>query len=872
MKTRRQSSIVAAVIGLIVLVTYLTLGSDPVELSTEDTTVDDAVSNAENDEDELVHTDVLAEIESLPEPSTSLQSARFTGDAEVDLPASSRGVIVLPDLVNGIQQRDISPPRPDVPPLTEMGWDIKDVRVKYVAVTDELIVAINSYGIVGDPDGNGDPGAFDPRWTNAGIAGADNPNLGTGEHVSLVLDLDSDGAYDIVVGTHEANDITNIGVHRYLQPDPPAPPGPRSYGDRVGTLATAPASPTSLSPDLVFSIADFSTLPGNDRSLDFGLNVMTGSSGAPHLGEDTLGDFANAVPVELDAEIGDIVWSDTDEDGVRDRDERGIANVEVKLRNADDDVVAETVTNSSGMYTFRVAPGNYVVEFTAPPRGIFTKRFATGDETKDSDADPATGRTSIVSVGTGDVDLTIDAGIIEFVPAPAIDIETLTEGEDADGPPGPELDVGSTATFTYLVTNTGNLPLTGIVVTDDHGVDVNCSPGDLGVGDSKSCTASTTVTEGAYRNVGTVIAFPGASDEDDLVPVADADPSNHLGVVPFVPAPSIDIETFTNGEDADEVTGPVLIAGETATFTYVVENTGNVDVIDVLVTDNVLGQVCSIEGLTPGEQTKCTAETTVSEGQYVTIGSVEAVPVYPLGVVLDAVSDDDPSHHFGAPAGPACAANIHGPRMYSGGTVRDETGFVAAAGSTIIIVTSEPGGSPDQPHEQVYVQVGDDLYGPTPVGLGSLEILVENTGPVTILHHSVVMNDTTRSNSVEYDWCGSDLTVPSVHTCPATLTGPRMYKGGIVTWDTELDAAPGSTISITSSEPGGSPGQPHEKVYVQVGDEVFGPTPNEHTTTTFDVATGGRVVVQHYSVINDDSDRANSVEVEICGSQLAPVR
>ena len=35
----------------------------------------------------------------------------------------------------------------------------------------------------------------------------------------------------------------------------------------------------------------------------------------------------------------------------------------------------------------------------------------------------------------------------------------LANGPDTDTPPGPHVPVGSTVTFTYVVTNTGNVPL-----------------------------------------------------------------------------------------------------------------------------------------------------------------------------------------------------------------------------------------------------------------------------------------------------------------------------------------------------------------------------------------------------------------------------
>ncbi|MFW2333091.1 hypothetical protein, partial [Ilumatobacter sp.] len=46
--------------------------------------------------------------------------------------------------------------------------------------------------------------------------------------------------------------------------------------------------------------------------------------------------------------------------------------------------------------------------------------------------------------------------------------------------------------------------------------------------------------------------------------------------------PAIDIEKFVNGVDADDPTGPVVAVGDTVTFTYVVTNTGEVPLDDVV--------------------------------------------------------------------------------------------------------------------------------------------------------------------------------------------------------------------------------------------------------------------------------------------------
>ena len=83
-----------------------------------------------------------------------------------------------------------------------------------------------------------------------------------------------------------------------------------------------------------------------------------------------------------------------------------------------------------------------------------------------------------------------------------------TNGEDADTPPGPTLPVGSTAHFTYVVRNTGNIPLTDVTVTDDKGVIVTCPSGNpiplLRRGHSETCTGSATVSPGQYANRGSV--------------------------------------------------------------------------------------------------------------------------------------------------------------------------------------------------------------------------------------------------------------------------------------------------------------------------------------------------------------------------------
>lgn len=882
----QRSGIAIAVLAALALLLYALstlLGTDGVGVSTTTapdaspaTSAETAASVVTAEKTSVEETATAAAVEAAPEQSVQsaslLAASPFTGDAEVDLPEGDAGVIVIPDLAAGVLQPDLQPPIPEVTSIHGIGWDIKDLRVKYVPETDELIVALNGYGVVGDAEGNGNGGTFDPLWETANLEGTDVPDIGIGEAVSIGLDLDGDGLFDVIMGTHIENTIGDFAIYPFFQPGVFAPLTPTAYGflpgfptpTPAGSLAVPPGSPTLAAPDLVFSIADFSALPGNDDSLDFGINARAGSVVDGNIGEDSLsGSFANPVVVDLDATLGNFVWSDANANGIQDQGEPGIAGIDIELFDLDNNLIADTTTNDDGEYGFDVPPGTYEVAFLIPAGDTISPQFQGTDETIDSNADPVTGRAPFVALGPGEENVSIDAGIVEFVPAPGIDIEKATNGEDADTPTGPRILVGETARFTYSVTNTGNVTLANVTVTDDKVAVVNCPTDELVVNGSMTCWAEAEVVAGPYQNIGSVIGTP-VDAGDNAQPVTDSDPSNHFGAVA-----SIDIEKATNGEDADTETGPELIAGEDATFTYVVTNTGNVELVDIVVTDDVLGEVCTVAALAADASVSCDLTAVVTEGQYVNLGSVRGVVGFTTGDRDPlVVTDEDPSHHIGLPAGPECITERSGPVMYQGGTVRDETGLIAKAGSTIIIVTSEPGTSPDQPFQQVYVQVGDDLYGPTPIELGELEFTVEKEGLVTILHHSEVNGITPSANSVEYEWCGSELSRPPVHACDAPLSGPRMYRGSTVEWKTGLDAAPGSTISLTTSEPGASPGQPHEQVYLQVGDELFDATPNGHGTTTYSVTDGGLVTVHHYSVFNEDATDPNSVEVELCGTEL----
>jgi uncharacterized repeat protein (TIGR01451 family) len=109
---------------------------------------------------------------------------------------------------------------------------------------------------------------------------------------------------------------------------------------------------------------------------------------------------------------------------------------------------------------------------------------------------------------------------------PGVSLQKTTNGDDANDAPGPTIPVGNTVTWRYIVTNTGTINLTNVVVRDDRNVSVSCPSTSVAVGQSMTCTGSGVATAGQYRNVGLVTAGSTAGS------VNASDPSHYFGLAP----------------------------------------------------------------------------------------------------------------------------------------------------------------------------------------------------------------------------------------------------------------------------------------------------------------------------------------------------
>ena len=118
---------------------------------------------------------------------------------------------------------------------------------------------------------------------------------------------------------------------------------------------------------------------------------------------------------------------------------------------------------------------------------------------------------------------------------PGVLLQKHTNGVDADEAPGPFIPVGEPVDWTYIVTNTGNVALSGIAVTDNRGVAVTCPATTLAIDAEMTCTATGVSQLGQYANIGSVTATAAGGGT-----FTDTDPSHYFGSVS-----RIDVEKAT---------------------------------------------------------------------------------------------------------------------------------------------------------------------------------------------------------------------------------------------------------------------------------------------------------------------------------------
>lgn len=224
----------------------------------------------------------------------------------------------------------------------------------------------------------------------------------------------------------------------------------------------------------------------------------------------------------------------------------------------------------------------------------------------DVDAGEVTNTAVALGTAPGGADVA-SAESDDELPLPAAPAVTLVKSVD----PATATGAGDSVTYSFLVTNTGNVTLTNPSVTETafsgtgDAPEVTCPTGPLAPGAAVTCQASYVLTQadvdaGEVTNTATATGTPPGT-----TPAPVSAPSSAEVTIASAPALSL-VKSSTLEGDA--------VAGETVAYTFVVTNTGNVTVTDLAIEEGefsgtgTLSDIdCPTAPLAPEASATCTA-------------------------------------------------------------------------------------------------------------------------------------------------------------------------------------------------------------------------------------------------------------------------
>jgi hypothetical protein len=268
---------------------------------------------------------------------------------------------------------------------------------------------------------------------------------------------------------------------------------------------------------------------GGDDTIDSDADQTTGRTDPVTLAiGETKTDIDAGVEDPRTGAIGDRVWIDANGNGQQDLGEDGKSGVTVQLI-AGGMVIATTTTDANGEYLFDgLGAGDYQVRFGGADGFVFTTADSGADDS-DSDADQTTGETGTISLGLGETDLTVDAGLVEDNDAPtpdddmaktcvtdAVTVDALANDDDPDGDALTITAVGGQA-----IAEGGSVVIDGVTVSLIGGklvFDGSAAAAlvDLNVGEEATLAYSYTVSDGTAAAVASIeVTFCGSAETLD---------------------------------------------------------------------------------------------------------------------------------------------------------------------------------------------------------------------------------------------------------------------------------------------------------------------------------------------------------------------
>ena len=316
---------------------------------------------------------------------------------------------------------------------------------------------------------------------------------------------------------------------------------------------------------------------------------------------------------------------------------------------------------------------------------------------------------------------------------------------------------GATVDYSYTITNSGNVTLTGVTLTDDQEGSIDLSATTLTPGASATGSATHTVTQaeidaGTLTNVATTIGTPPAGPGSNVT-------ASDTQTVTLVQDPSIEVVKALSANADEDGSGDVSL-GDTLTYSFTVTNTGNVTLANVSVSDPLPGLSAATGGastLAPGASTVFTATYTVTQAN------------------VDAGQVSNTAIATGTPPS--------GPNVSDTDTVTVDVTHIAWQVTKVSIATQVP----STVVNNVSISAGNSTA----------------TGSASTTDTVVVASDVTYAITITNLGDGNAVNVVLVDNLPAgvTITGNPdggTVSGNTVTWDLGNVAAGASvTVSVT---------------------------------------------------------------------------
>src|SRR5690625_2091984 len=324
-------------------------------------------------------------------------------------------------------------------------------------------------------------------------------------------------------------------------------------------------------------------------------------------------------------------------------------------------------------------------------------------------------------------------------------------------------ELGNVLTYTFTVENTGDVDLFEVEIIDNDLTGLSAinytwpnADGELAAGEIMTATATYTVTQddvdnGSVENLATL----KAKDEngDPLDETESTDDLNNPGKPGIAGSPTITVISAAPTADltfTKEVDLSTAELGNVLTYTFTVENTGDVDLFEVEIIDNDLTRLSAISNTWPNVDGELAAGEikTATDTYTVTQDDVDNGRVENLATLEakdengDPLDDTESTDDLNNPGKPGIAGS---PTI----TV------ISAAPTADLTFTKEV--------DLSTAELGDVL---------TYTFTVENTGDVNLFEVEIIDNDLTGLSAINYTWPNADgeLAAGEIMTATATYT------------------------------------------------------------------------------------------------------